>query len=257
MLIDSHCHLNRLDLKKYEGDMDRLIEATHTAGIECVLNVCVDLESAHEVVATAQKYPNVYASIGLHPSDVKGRILQKSDLLQRVNQPKVIAVGETGLDYHYNTEQLEEMRASFCLHIEVARETKKPLIIHTRNARADTLRIMREEKADEIGGVMHCFTENLEMAKAAIDLGFYISFSGIITFKNAEELQEVARQVPLENILIETDAPYLTPIPYRGKSNEPQYVRYVAEKIAELKNMSFAQVAEVTTQNFKNLFCLS
>jgi len=163
-------------------------------------------------------------------------------------------MGETGLDYYYNSDKLEVMRQRFRDHITAAKLMRKPLIIHTRNAREDTLKIMRAEKADEIGGVMHCFTESLEMAKASLDLNFYISFSGIITFKNAKELVDVASYVPLDRILIETDSPYLAPMPFRGKQNEPKYVRYVAEKIAEIKNTSVEAVAIATSDNFRRLF---
>ena len=254
MIIDSHCHLNMLKLDNYEGGLAALIAATHEAGVEYILNVGVDLEHAQQVIDTAQQFPYVYASAGLHPSDVKGQVPTRNQLLEFFTQPKVVAIGETGLDYHYNSEQLEAMRSSFRLHIQLAKEIQKPLIIHTRDAREDTLDIMREENAAVAGGVMHCFTESWEMAEAAIAMGFYISFSGIVTFKNATELQAVVAKVPLENMLIETDAPYLTPTPYRGKSNEPRYVRYVAEKIAEIKGVSFDEVCQKTSANCLKLF---
>lgn len=254
MLIDSHCHLNMLNLEKYQDDLNALVTTTHEAGVNRMLNVCVNIETAREVIEVAEQFEHVYASVGLHPSDVKGQVPDRNMLLDLIDHPKVIAVGETGLDYHYNKEQLEEMRESFRLHINIAKETKRPLIIHTRDAREDTIQILREEKADEIGGVMHCFTESWEMAEAALELGFYISFSGIVTFKSAKELQDVAKKVPVDRMLIETDSPYLTPVPFRGKPNEPQYVKYVAEKIAELRGMSFDEVAAVTSENFMRLF---
>lgn len=257
MIIDSHCHLNRLSLDHYDGDMSRLIEQTHAAGIGYLLNVSVDLETVQDVIDTANQFSNVYASVGLHPSDVKNKLPDRDMLRSLANQPKVIAIGETGLDYHYNTEDLDAMRDSFRLHIQLARDTKKPLIIHTRDARDDTLHLLREEKAQEVGGVLHCFTETLEMAQAAMALGFYISFSGIITFKNATELQEVVKQIPLDRLLIETDAPYLTPVPFRGKPNEPKYVHYVAEKVAELKGISFDEVTKATSDNFLKLFSIN
>ncbi|PHQ80703.1 MAG: TatD family deoxyribonuclease [Coxiella sp. (in: Bacteria)] len=257
MIIDSHCHLNMLDLDKYDGDLAQLVAATHDSGVGQMLNVGINLETAQAVIDVANQFPNVFASAGLHPSDVKGQVPTRDELLLYINQPKVVAIGETGLDYHYNSELLDEMRESFRLHIQLAIETKKPLIIHTRDAREDTIAIMQEENAAQAGGVMHCFTESWEMAQAALELGFYISFSGIVTFKNAKELQDVATRVPLERILIETDSPYLTPTPFRGKPNEPQYVRYVAEKIAELKNVSFDEVAQQSTRNFQSLFNLS
>ena len=255
MIIDSHCHLNMLSLEQYDGDMTRLIAETQAAGVEYLLNVSVNLETVQNVIDTANQFANVYASVGLHPSDVKNNLPDKGTLLALIAQPKVVAIGETGLDYHYNTEEdFDVMRESFRLHIQLARATKKPLIIHTRDAREDTLKILREEHAQEVGGVMHCFTESLEMALAAIELGFYISFSGIITFKNATELQEVVKHVPLERLLIETDSPYLTPVPFRGKPNQPKYVHYVAEKVAELKGVSFDEVAKATSENFMRLF---
>jgi TatD DNase family protein len=254
MIVDSHCHLNMLNLEKYDGDLAALVNATHESGVGTMLNVGVDLETAQEVIDVANRFDHVYASAGLHPSDVKGQVPTRDQLLHFINQPKVVAIGETGLDYHYNSEDLEQMRASFRLHIQLSKETKKPLIIHTRDAREDTIAIMREEGAGDIGGVMHCFTESWEMAEQALEMGFYISFSGIVTFKNAKELQIVAEKVPLERILIETDSPYLTPTPFRGKPNEPQYVRYVADKIAELKGLRFDEVAKATTDNFRSLF---
>ena len=254
MMIDSHCHLNMLKLDNYDGELSRLVEANHAAGVSRMLNVCVELDKAQEIISVAENFPYVYASVGEHPSDVQGKLPDYDRLVKLIDHPKVVAVGETGLDYHYNETDLDEMRESFRLHIRAAIETGRPLIIHTRDAREDTIKILREEQAEKITGVMHCFTESLEMAEAAMALGFYISFSGIVTFKNAKELQAVAEVVPLERILIETDAPYLTPVPFRGKPNEPQYVRYVAEKIAELKNISFDEVVEATSQNFFDLF---
>ena len=257
MLIDSHCHLNMLKLEHYDGSLEALVAATFNDGIDYMINVGVDLKTAQQVIDTANQFPKVFASAGLHPSDVKGCVPTRQQLLDFITQPKVVAIGETGLDYHYNSEHLDEMRESFRLHIQLAKETNKPLIIHTRDAREDTISIMQQEGAKEAGGVMHCFTESWEMAEAALDMGFYISFSGIVTFKNATELQEVAAKVPLEKMLIETDSPYLAPTPFRGKPNEPKYVRYVAEKIAEIKGVSFAEVARVTTANCIQLFKLS
>lgn len=255
-MIDSHCHLNRLDLTAFDNQMDGLINAAHDAGVKAMLNVSIDLETAPDIVGLADKYPQVYASVGVHPSDVLGLVPDKKKLLELLDHPKVIGVGETGLDYHYNDEKLSAMRESFRLHINVSKETGKPLIIHTRAAQEDTLAIMREENAAAIGGVMHCFTESLEMAEASLDMGFYISISGIVTFKNAANVQEVAKMVPLEKLLIETDAPYLTPVPYRGKANYPQYVHYVAEKIAELKGIRYQTVIDQTSENFYKCFRL-
>lgn len=251
--IDSHCHLNMLDLTPYKGNLGAVISQAQSVGVSHILCVGIDLEHAGEVIEIAENYPNVYASVGIHPSE---KITPSyNEIIALAAHPKVIALGETGLDYHYPDTDKEEQQKRFRLHIAAARELKKPLIIHTRDAREDSIQILREENADKIGGVLHCFTENWEMAQQAMALNFYISFSGIITFKNATEVAEVAKKTPLEKMLIETDAPYLTPVPHRGKKpNEPQYVTLVAAKIAELKNLSIKNVSEQTTQNFFSLF---
>lgn len=251
--IDTHCHLNMLDLTPYQGNLSAVIAQAQNVGVSHILCVGVDLEHAREVIDIAERYPNVYASVGIHPSE---KITPGyGELIALAQHPKVIALGETGLDYHYPDTDKEEQQKRFRLHIAASLELKKPLIIHSRDARADTIQILREEKAEAIGGILHCFTENWEMAQQAMDLNFYISFSGIITFKNAAEVAEVAKKTPLEKILIETDAPYLTPVPHRGKKpNEPQYVTLVAAKIAELKNLPIKTVSEQTTQNFFSLF---
>lgn len=255
-LVDSHCHLNMLNLEKYNGDLTRLIDAAAEQNVKKMLCIGVDLEHAQEVIDIAQKYENVYASFGVHPSEKYEIEPDIETLKQFATQAKVVAIGETGLDYYYNDSGLDVMRDRFRRHIQLARELKKPLIVHSRDAQQDTIRILTEEKANEVRGVMHCFTESWEMAEQAIALGFYISFSGIVTFKNAKNVQAVAQKVPLEKMLIETDAPYLTPDPYRGKPNEPQYVRFVAKKIAELKNVSEERVIETTTQNCVDLFAI-
>ncbi len=254
MLIDSHCHLDLLNLDKYQGNLGALIAAAKESGVEHILNVGVDLAGAQQVIDTANQYEMVSASVGIHPSEKLEIEPSISDIIALASAKKVLAIGETGLDYYYNKENLEAMRERFRRQIRVARELKKPIIVHTRDAREDTIAILREEGANEVGGVMHCFTENYEMASQAMDLGFYISFSGIVTFKNAANVVEVARQVPLSSMLIETDAPYLTPMPFRGKPNEPQFVRYTAEKIAELHGVKFEDVAEITARNFRKLF---
>ncbi|MCX7121036.1 MAG: TatD family hydrolase [Gammaproteobacteria bacterium] len=254
MFIDSHCHPYMLDLPSYDNNFDRFMLETKQAGVNAMLCVAVDMISAKKCAEIASKYENVYCSVGSHPSEKEEDDLSVETLCELAKHPKVVAIGETGLDYHYNSDKLEVMRQRFRDHISAAKLTKKPLIVHTRNASEDTLKIMRDENANEVGGVMHCFTESLEMAKASLDLNFYISFSGIITFKNAKELVEVARYVPLDKILIETDSPYLAPMPFRGKQNEPKYVRYVAEKIAEIKNISIEEVATATSDNFRSLF---
>lgn len=254
MLIDSHCHLYMLDLSTYDNNFDRFVLETKAAGVDVMLCVAVDMETTQKCSEIAEKYENIYCSVGSHPSEKEEDDLSVDTLCELATHSKVVAIGETGLDYHYNSDNLNAMRNRFYTHIQAALKTKKPLIIHTRNAREDTLKIMHAENARDIGGVMHCFTESLEMAKAAIDMNFYISFSGIITFKNAAELVEVARYVPLDRMLIETDSPYLAPIPFRGKQNEPKYVKLVAEKIAEIKNVSFEDVCEKTSENFLKLF---
>ncbi len=254
LFIDSHCHLDMLDLSAYQQDLDALVKKAKEVGVQKILTVGVDLEHAKEVIAIAERYDHVYASVGLHPSDKIQSEPEIADYLIHAEHPEVVAIGETGLDYYYNDSGLDIMRDRFRRQIQVAKQLNKPLIIHSRSAREDTIRIMQEEDAKAVGGVMHCFTESWEMAQQAMALGFYISFSGIITFKNAAEVAEVAKRVPIEKMLIETDAPYLAPVPYRGKQNEPQYVRFVADKIAELKQISVEEVAEQTSANFLKLF---
>lgn len=254
MFIDSHCHPYMLDLKNYDNDFDRFMLETKRSGVDAFLTVAVDMPSAESCIALAEKYDSVFASVGSHPSEKKEDDISIEKLMGLSEHPKVVAIGETGLDYYYNKEGWEVMRKRFETHIVAAKSLKKPLIIHTRDAREDTIDTMKKMGANEACGVMHCFTESLEMAEAAIDLGFYISFSGIVTFKNAKELQAVAQAIPLDRILIETDAPYLAPVPYRGKQNEPKYVKHVAEKIAELKGETLEKVAQVTAYNFSELF---
>lgn len=254
MFIDSHCHLNMLKLDAYNGDLSALIEQARSVGVEHILCVATDLQNSKTVIEIAEQYLDVSASVGVHPSDKLDYEPTVEDLVQLALHPKVIAIGETGLDYYYNDAGLDVMRERFRVHVRAAKETKKPLIIHSRDAREDTMTILRDEGAASVKGVMHCFTESWEMAEEAMDLGFYISISGIVTFKNAGNVADVAQKVPLDRLLIETDAPFLAPVPYRGKQNEPQYVRFVAEKIAELKNISIDKLAEATTQNFNTLF---
>jgi len=219
-----------------------------------MLNVCIDLENWQDVINIAEGNENVYASVGVHPSEAGKNKLTIKDLTSRAQKEKVIAIGETGLDYHYGKDNKVKQQEFFRQHIRAAIKANLPLIIHSREAREDTIAIMREENAGEISGVMHCFTENWQMAKQALDLGFYISFSGIITFKNAQDLREVAKKTPLERTLIETDAPYLAPEPYRGIPNEPLYVKFVAEKLAEIHGLSHEEIARHTYENFFDLF---
>lgn len=223
-------------------------------GVSHALCVSVTLEDFPKVRAIAERYPHVYASVGVHPDHEGVAEAAAEDLTRLAEHPKVVAIGETGLDYYRLQGDLEWQRERFRTHIRAARRCGKPLIVHTRNAAADTIRIMREEKAMEAGGVMHCFTESLEVARQALDLGFHISFSGIVTFKNAVELKEVAKKVPLERLLIETDSPYLAPVPHRGKPNQPAWVRCVAEEIARLRGSSLDELGAATTMNFMKLF---
>ncbi len=237
-----------------EGDIALFLDAAHINDVSHVLCVATTAENTPEVIQIAERYPHVSASVGIHPTEVPEQDLSKEELIRWASHPKVIAIGETGLDYFHITESKgrEWQQARFRRHIQVSNELNKPLIIHTRNAPEDTIRILKEEKAQQ--GVMHCFTESWEVAKQAIELNFYISFSGIVTFRNATALQEVAKQVPLERMLIETDAPFLAPAPHRGKSNQPAFVRYVAEYIADLRDIPLTTVAEQTTKNFCSLF---
>lgn len=254
MYIDSHCHLDRVDLTPYDGEFARLMDATRDAGVEHILCVAIDLESYPDMVALVEGQPGVSLSVGVHPNEEDRRDPDVEELVRLATHPKNVAIGETGLDYFRSDAALPWQQTRFRTHVRAAREAGKPLIIHTRDAREDTLSILREEGAEAVGGVMHCFTETWEMASAAMDLGFYISFSGIVTFRNADALREVAARVPLERLLIETDAPYLAPVPHRGRPNEPRYVARVAETIAGLRGMDTAELAAVTRDNFHRLF---
>ena len=255
MYIDSHCHINFPELV---ARMPELLAKMEENQVTHALCVSVDLPDFPQVLALAEQYPHIYASVGVHPDYENTPEPTLAQLVQLSNHPKIVAIGETGLDYYRLEGDLEWQRERFRTHIRASRLTRKPLIIHTRAASEDTLRIMREEGAGTdaggVAGVMHCFTESLDVAEAALAMGFYISFSGIVTFKSAKELQAVARAVPLERTLIETDSPYLAPVPYRGRMNEPGYVRHVAEYLATLKDVPLSQVAQQTTDNFFNLF---
>lgn len=251
LLVDSHCHINFPDLADRLDEIMAVMAQNHVGFALCV---SVDLPGFPEIRSLAERYKNVFASVGVHPDYETTEEPTPEGLAALAEHPKVIAIGETGLDYFRLKGDLEWQRQRFRNHIRAAKLCGRPLIVHTREAAADTLRIMREEGAEKVGGVMHCFTENLEMAEQAIAMNFYISFSGIVTFKKAFELKEVAKRIPLERMLIETDSPYLAPAPYRGKINQPGYVRYIAEEIAALRNVSLETVAVATTQNFFNLF---
>lgn len=251
MLVDSHCHLNFPELLE---NLPAIKQAMHDNQVGYALCISVTLPDFPQVLALAESNDNFYASVGVHPDYESIEDPTVEELLTLANHPKVIAIGETGLDYFRLTGDLEWQRMRFRTHIRAAIACGKPLVIHTRNSAEDTLRIMREENAQKVGGVMHCFTENLEVALQAIELGFYISFSGIVTFKNALTIKDVAKQVPLNKILVETDSPYLAPMPYRGKTNQPGFVKHVAEEVAKLRGISLAEVSTATTENFFRLF---
>jgi TatD DNase family protein len=250
-IIDSHCHINFPELRE---DMAGLMSRMQDAGVTKALCVSVSLEAFPEVLELAETYPNVYASVGVHPDHVEGEDPVSERLVSLAAHPKIVAIGETGLDYFRLEGDLSWQRERFRNHIRAAKETGKPLIIHTRAAGADTIRIMQEEDAAAVGGVMHCFTETWEVAEAALEMNFLISFSGILTFKNAAALRDVAARVPLESALVETDSPYLAPVPNRGKTNEPAYVRYVAEELARIKELPLEEIAAATSSNFRRLF---
>jgi TatD DNase family protein len=251
LLVDSHCHL---DFPDFQGREDELLAAMKTNGVGWALVAGVTLERFPAVLALADRFPNLYAAVGVHPDTQDGQEADEDTLIQLAGHPKVVAIGETGLDYYRLEGDLEWQRKRFRTHIRAARKACKPLIIHTREAAVDTLRILEEEGAGEVGGVFHCFTETLAVAEAALALGFHISLSGIVTFKKALQIKEVASFVPLDRILVETDAPYLAPVPHRGKLNHPALVRHVAEEVAKLKGISPEALAEATTNNFFRLF---
>lgn len=253
MLVDSHCHLNFPELVAI---LPEVLANMAQNQVGYALCVGVNLSAFPKILEIAERYPNIYASVGVHPDHEDEQEPTAEALAELARHPKVIAIGETGLDYFRLKGDLEWQRERFRNHIRAAKLSGKPLIIHTREAAADTLRIMREEDAASVGGVMHCFTESLEVAEQAISLNFHISFSGIVTFKNALQVKEVARKIPLERVLIETDSPYLAPVPFRGKLNQPAYVRHVAEEIAALRHISVDELADATTQNFAHLFKL-
>lgn len=251
MLVDSHCHLNFPELSENIQSLRLNMEEAQVGHALCV---SVTLDKFPEVLSLAERFENFYASVGVHPDyeDIEEPTVEQ--LVALAQHPKVVAIGETGLDYFRLTGDLEWQRMRFRTHIHAAIQCAKPLIIHTRSSADDTLRIMQEEGANQVGGVMHCFTENLEVALKAIEMGFYISFSGIVTFKNATQLKEVAQAIPLDKMLVETDSPYLAPMPFRGKINQPAYVKYVAQEIANLRGVSLNAVMQTTTDNFFTLF---
>lgn len=252
MLVDSHCHLDRLDLSPYQGQLSEALNAARAVGVTAFLSISVELSEYPTLINIVENNDSVWMSVGVHPNDT-AEVPSVETLVKLCDHPKVVALGETGLDY-YRTDERSMQQQSFVHHIEAAKKVNKPLIIHTREAQADTIAFLKENQADVCGGVLHCFTETWEMAKQALDLGFYISLSGIITFKNALALQEVAKKIPVDRLLVETDSPYLAPTPHRGKPNYPAYTRLVAEQLAQLRSTDLDTIAEQTTQNFHRLF---
>lgn len=252
MFIDSHCHLDRLDFAELGTDLAGALQAARARGVGHFLCIGVDLESLPAVLAVAEAHDDVSASVGVHPLHLDALEPEIERLIELAAHPRVVAIGETGLDYHYDKENPADQQRRFRKHIEAAKRTGKPLVVHTREARADTLRLLKEEGAT--AGVLHCFTEDWATASAALDLGFYISFSGIVSFASAKELRDVATRVPLDRLLIETDSPWLAPVPYRGKTNQPAYVVEVANVVAGLRGMTVEELGRVTSENFRRLF---
>jgi TatD DNase family protein len=251
MLVDSHCHL---DFPQLSDSIEQVVDLMQANGVGCALCIGVTLEDLPRVLALAEAWPLLLASVGVHPEATGVREPTVAELVELARHPRVIAIGETGLDYYWHKDAPEWQRERFRIHIRAARQAQKPLVVHTREAAADTLRVMQEEGAREAGGVMHCFTETWEVAEAALDRGFYISLSGIVTFKKALTVREVAQRVPLDRLLVETDSPYLAPVPYRGKTNQPGYVKHVAEEVARLRGLSYENLVDATTANFFRLF---
>ena len=254
MLVDSHCHLDMLDLEPFGGRMEGVLDAARAQDIGHFLCVSINMEDYPGMLALAEPYQQVSVSVGLHPNEQGGHDPETEELVELARHPKVVAIGETGLDYFRSEGDLDWQRERFRRHIAAAKLSQKPLIIHSRDAKEDTLDILEAEGASEAGGVMHCFTGDWDMAERAMALNFYISFSGIVTFKSAQVLQDVAKKMPPDRMLVETDCPYLAPVPHRGKPNQPAFVRHVAEYVAELRGETYEQVAANTTGNFRNLF---
>lgn len=254
MLVDSHCHLDRLKLDQCGGSVATAIAAARDAGVSHFLCVCISAANKDAVLDIANSDPSIFASVGIHPSDVTDTIIVEDELGLWADHPKVVAIGETGLDYHYSKDTADAQVRSFAAHLRAGARLDLPVIVHSRAAQEDTLACIKEHGSSASAGVMHCFTESWEMARAALDLNYYISLSGIVTFKNADELRDVARKVPLDRLLVETDSPYLAPVPHRGRSNEPKFVIDVARFIAELRGISYEELAEKTSENFFRLF---
>lgn len=257
MLVDSHCHLDCIDLAEFDNSFDKLIKHTRSAGVEHILCVSIDLKQYPEMLEKVRSYADVSVSAGMHPMADENDEFSIDYLTSLATDDKVVAIGETGLDYYYLKGAPERQQQRFRAHIQVARKLDKPVIVHTRDATEDTLEILRQENAEQCGGVIHCFTEGQEFADQALEMGFMISFSGIVTFRNADRLRKVAKSVPDDRLLIETDSPYLAPVPYRGKQNQPAFVKYVAQTLAEVRNTSVEHIAEISRNNFYHLFNLT
>ena len=253
MFVDTHCHLTLLDLTPYSGDLDLALAQAREAGVSRFMSISVDLDDHIELAKIAARHADVGYTVGVHPcEDAATMARATTDYLVELAQPeKVWALGETGLDYFHSTDFIQEQKECFARHIHASQVVKKPVVVHTRSAKHDTVDIIRAEKSTH--GILHCFTEDWETAKAVLDCGYYVSFSGIVSFKNAQDLRDVAKQVPLDRVLIETDSPYLAPVPYRGKSNEPKYVPYVAKALSDVYDKSLEEMAAITMQNFENL----
>lgn len=257
MLVDSHCHLDCIDLSQFDNQFDNLIQHSTDAGVEHMLCVSIDLKSYPDMLEKVRDYPNISVSAGLHPMADEADEFSVEYLTELASDQKVVAIGETGLDYYYHKDDPQWQQERFRAHIQVANELDKPLIVHTRDAGDDTLKILQQENAEHCGGVIHCFTETQAFADQVMDLGFMISISGIVTFRNADALRDVAKSLPDDRLLIETDSPYLAPIPYRGKQNQPAYVLHVAETLAEIRNTTVEHIAEISRNNFYRLFDLT
>ncbi|QOW41608.1 TatD family hydrolase [Acinetobacter indicus] len=253
MFVDTHCHLTMLDLTPYDGNLDLALAQAREAGVSKFMSISVDLDDHIELAKIAARHADVGYTVGVHPcEDAATMACATTDYLVELAQPeKVWALGETGLDYYHSTDFIAEQKDCFARHIHASQIVKKPVVVHTRSAKHDTVDIIRAEKSTH--GILHCFTEDWETAKAVLDCGYYVSFSGIVSFKNAQDLRDVAKQVPLDRVLIETDSPYLAPMPYRGKSNEPKYVPYVAKALSDVYDKSLEEMAFITMQNFENL----
>lgn len=255
-LVDSHCHLDLLDLAPFGGTLSGVLREAHEHNVMHMLCVSINLESLPGMLGLIEPYEEISTSVGVHPNEKRGEDPSVDRLVELAQHPKVIAIGETGLDYYRSQGDLEWQRERFRRHIAAAKVVGKPLIIHSRDAKADTLQILREEDASVMGGIMHCFTEDWDTARQVMDLGFHISFSGIVTFTNAEQLREVAKRMPADRILVETDSPYLAPVPHRSKPNQPAYVYHVAKCVAEVRGVAVEEIAYTTSQNFARLFRL-